>query len=1014
MNPITEKSGKNILTQLVPNDQTEFDTPEDVLDSWINQFQIQKENLDEGSKGLRNPQVGAFYSILSHWTLSAEIGTVVLPTGTGKTETMLAAYVSEGLKKLLIIVPTDPLRKQISQKFLKLGLLNLLGLMGDEIKYPIVGIVNSKFDSVESANSFLQKSNVIVATASIMARMDLEVLDSFNTNCTHLFIDEAHHTEAKTWKKIRDSFKEKKIIQFTATPFRNDNKKIEGKIIYNYPLRKAQEEGYFKPINFVKIYEYSTPKMDSAIASRAVEQLRNDKQNYAHILLARVATQKRADEVFEIYSQYSDEFRVVKIHSGMKARPKREAHQKIVAKEVDIIVCVDMLGEGFDLPQLKIAAFHDIRKSLPITLQFVGRFTRTQHDEQLGNASIIVNLANVEVSNELDDLYSRDPDWNKLLPYLSESRTQQEIDLYNFVSGFQGNEDFPISIQSFKPALSTVVFKNHTTSWFPTNYEKGISPSQDFEVLRHTLNSEEKILVIVYATKIPTDWVDNDLISDLIWGFYVVYWETRNNLLFIHSSDNSSLHISLAKSIIGEQAELINGDNGGRIFRTLSGIQRFKLQNVGLTEIIGKLIRFVMRVGSDIEPALSRSQIQRAKKAMIFGSGYENGSPISIGCSFKGRIWSRRKNDISTFVKWCKHVGNKITNEDIDANEVLKAALVPKAVSECPQLYPFMIDWGKDIYSQSETKYSFVIQDSEYQLYNTDIILVNPSDRGNIRFGLKSQQTTFVELELEIFDSGRGYSDFRFNKVNPNIDVFVKYGTKTEKIEDYFYKDTPPIWFANGDYLEGNSYIQLQDSLNPFPKEDIIAWDWTGVDLSVESQGVGKIQNSIQFKTFELLKNNEFDYDVLFDDDDTGEIADIVAIKVLENKILIELYHLKFAIEGVTSRRIDNLYQVCGQAQKSVNWKFKKGKEFLEHLLRREALRIDRGASSRFEKGTKDDLIHIIDLVNNRVPLEFEISIVQPGISKANISENQLTLLGVVETYLMERALIKLKVIGSE
>lgn len=1014
MNPITEKSGKNFLTQLVPIGQTGFDTSENVLDSWTNKFQIQKENLNEGIKGLRNPQVGAFYSILSHWTFSTEIGTVVLPTGTGKTETMLAAFVSERLKRLLIIVPTAPLRKQISQKFLKLGLLNLLGLIGEDVKHPVVGVVKSKFESVEKANSFLYKSNVIVATASIMSRMDREILESFNASCTHLFIDEAHHTEAKTWKKIRDSFKEKKIIQFTATPFRNDNKKIEGKIIYNYPLRKAQEEGYFKAIDFIKIYEYSTPKMDSAIALRAVEQLRNDKQHYPHILLARVGTQKRADEVFKIYSQYSDEFRVVKIHSGMKARPKREAHQKIVAKEIDIIVCVDMLGEGFDLPQLKIAAFHDIRKSLPITLQFVGRFTRTQHDEKLGNASVIVNLANIEVSNELDVLYSRDPDWNELLPFLSETRTQQEIDLYNFVSGFQGNEDFPISIQSFKPALSTVVFKNHSTSWFPTNYKKNLGSSENYEVLRHTLNSEKKILIIVYAKRISTDWVDNDLIADLIWGFYVIYWETSNNLLFIHSSDNSSLHINLAKSIIGDQAELISGDNGGRIFRALSGIHRFKLQNVGLTEVIGKLIRFVMRVGSDIEPALSRSQIQRGKKAMIFGSGYENGSPISIGCSFKGRIWSRRKNDISTFVEWCKHVGNKITNEDIDADEVLRGALVPKAVSERPQLFPFLIDWGTDIYSQSETKYSFVIQDLEYELYNTDLILLNPSDQGNIRFGLKSQQNTFVKLELEIFDSNKGYSDFRFNKVTPNIDVFVRYGTKTEKIEDYFYKDTPSIWFANGDYLEGNSYIQLRDSLNPYVSEDIISWDWTGVDLSVESQRADKIQNSIQFKTFELLKGSELDYDVLFDDDGTGEIADIVAIKVLDNKILVELYHLKFAIEGVTSRRIDNLYQVCGQAQKSVNWKFKKEKEFLEHLLRRESLRINRGANSRFEKGTKEDLIHIIDLVNNRVPLEFEILIVQPGISKSNISQDQLTLLGVVETYLMERAMIKLKVIGSE
>ena len=43
-----------------------------------------------------------------------------------------------------------------------------------------------------------------------------------------------------------------------------------------------------------------------------------------------------------------------------------------------IAVCVDMLGEGFDLPELKIAAFHDIRKILAVTLQLAGRFMRAR------------------------------------------------------------------------------------------------------------------------------------------------------------------------------------------------------------------------------------------------------------------------------------------------------------------------------------------------------------------------------------------------------------------------------------------------------------------------------------------------------------------------------------------------------------------------------------------------------------------------------------------------------------
>jgi hypothetical protein len=68
---------------------------------------------------------------------------------------------------------------------------------------------------------------------------------------------------------------------------------------------------------------------------------------------------------------------------------------------------------------------------------------------------------------------------------------------------------------------------------------------------------------------------------------------------------------------------------------------------------------------------------------------------------------------------------------------------------------------------------------------------------------------------------------------------------------------------------------------------------------------------------------------------------------------------------------------------------------------------------SRFEKGTKEDLVKILDLVHSRVPIVYNIFIIQPSISQLTVTEQQLTLLGVNENYLMDRALINLKVIGS-
>src|SRR5699024_10405103 len=99
---------------------------------------------------------------------------------------------------------------------------------------------------------------------------------------------------------------EKRILQFTATPFRNDGKKIGGDIIFNYGLALAQKSGYFQSIDFYPIQEFNESNSDKEIAKIAIKQLEDDLiKGYEHIVLARVNTKKRADDLYEdIYSKY--------------------------------------------------------------------------------------------------------------------------------------------------------------------------------------------------------------------------------------------------------------------------------------------------------------------------------------------------------------------------------------------------------------------------------------------------------------------------------------------------------------------------------------------------------------------------------------------------------------------------------------------------------------------------------------------------------------------------------------
>ena len=62
----------------------------------------------------------------------------------------------------------------------------------------------------------------------------------------------------------------------------------------------------------------------------------------------------------------------------------------------------------------------------------------------------------------------------------------------------------------------------------------------------------------------------------------------------------------------------------------------------------------------------------------------------------------------------------------------------------------------------------------------------------------------------------------------------------------------------------------------------------------------------------------------------------------------------------------------------------------------------------------KQQLKDLMTLAKYKMPLEFKIYIVQPSIPISKVNQDQLTLLGVTENYLKEKAQIELGVIGTD
>lgn len=989
---------------------------EEICESWDGQFNFKKEDPTNKIIGLRIPQIGAIHSILGHLTNATDIANIVLPTGTGKTETMLSVLVANKCGRVLVTVPSDALRAQLASKFIDFGWLKRKDVDGNSIvsdsaMYPIVGILNSSFEKPEALETFLTKCNVIISTMNLVSGQKKRYIELFSQKCSHLFVDEAHHSAAANWKAFIGAFEKKKVLQFTATPYRNDGEILDGKTIYNFTLKEAQEQEYFKTIDFEPVREYEIADADKKISEVAVARLRKDlSEEHDHILMARCNNHYRADEVFKNYYQRYTDLNPVVIHSDVDNLSL--VKKNIADKKHKIIVCVDMLGEGFDLPELKIAAFHDVRKSLPITLQFAGRFTRTSKDENLGNACFIANMYQPGIDDVLSMLYTRDSNWNTILPTLSLQATQEQVDLKEFMEGFDRLDEFIIPLQDIRPAFSAVVYRNDTNSWIPNKFTNGIRDYDNYDYSFVDFNRKAKTIIALLGSKKPVEWSRSKDVYTIDWDIYIVYWETKNNLLFIHSSDKSSLHKEIAENILGENALLIKDKD---VFKSLYKIDRLKVFNLGLRKGLGKNITFQSYYGRGVQEGLSLSEEKSGINNNLFGSGFEGGEITSIGASRKGRIWSYSRGTVNTFINWCDELSSKLSNTNIDGDEILLTNTIkPKKVSEKPESVALSVDWSPEIYSM-EHRVCFEINSSEkYNLSNTELSMVIDESSQSLEFLLKSEDIA-VPFRILLSKKKVGKEDeyfFKTEKIDSSINAKVKVGTKVYEMEQYFDDYPPIIWFHDGSYLHGNDYITFREDIFDFPQNDLEAWDWNEVQIDSESEGFGALnKDSIQYFCIQrlLLEN----YDIVFNDDNSGEIADIVAIRDEKERIVVDLFHLKFALKGEVSNNIENLYEICGQAQKSLIWRHRENNEDLfNRLLKREHTKNKNGLS-RIRKGSKEDLERLLR-VSKIKPIAYNISIVQPAISKQNVSKQILSLLGVTLNHLKKEGGIDLKVIVNE
>ncbi len=972
--------------------------PSNVILTWKNNFEFIQEDNASGKKGLRLPQLGALHSILGYWTTEyPKPATVVLPTGTGKTETMLALLIAAQIQKLLVVVPSDVLRNQLSKKFETFGVLQKSGVIGIDAHRPVVGQLRQAFESVEDANIFCTKCNVIITTPKALYASSDNIWSEIVKNFSHLFVDEAHHVEARTWDKLRSQFENKNVLQFTATPFREDGKRVAGQIIYSFPLRQAQKLEYFSKINYFPVTSFEEP--DIAIAKEAVAQLRRDlAQGFQHILMARVKRIGRAEEILQIYKDLASDFNPVILHSTLDSQSRKQALEEIRNNRSRIIICVNMLGEGFDLPNLKIAAIHDAHKSLCVTLQFIGRFTRVSN-LNIGNASIVTSKPEGIIDENLRKLYSEDPDWNYIIQDLSETTISKEKNANEFDKEF-GSLPEEISLQSIDLKMSTVIYRTHCDDWNPQAIYDYVPVEQLF-TNPIAVNEKDKVVWFIVENRIQVGWGTIETIKDIRYDFFALYWNEENNLLYINCSSTDSIYSDLAKTVCGEDVEILNGEE---IYRSMAKIDRLVPTNVGVLDIRNRSRRFSLHVGADVIEGFPLAEAQTKTKTNIFASGFENGYKVSIGASLKGRIWSYRiATSISDWVEWCNHIGQKVIDSEINPDVVMGGFIRPIVVDSRPPYVALGIDWPWEVYANCTDETRLKYAGHEWPLIDSYPKISNFNTDGNILFEINTPESS---VKYEIFFSNKS---MKLRAIIDEIKVITK---RTEvNLSDYLNSlGLTIILEQDATLIFPRFLLKPNRNLSPFDEQNIIPLDWTGINLRKESQGQNRDSDSIQYRVTDYIKSL-LDWDLIIDDDGSGEIADIVALKINGNDLHIHISHCKFSSEDIPGARIEDLYEVCGQAQKSVIWR-RNIDVFFKNLIRREKKRVINNQNGIII-GDSNLLLSIQDKSRYLIP-KLTISIAQPGLSKSKVSSKQLELLASTEVYIQEIANAKFFVLSSQ
>ncbi|MDX7951143.1 DEAD/DEAH box helicase family protein [Lichenihabitans sp. Uapishka_5] len=918
--------------------------------------------------GFRDAQRGALFALGSHFSQRYDPAIVTMPTGSGKTAVLQAAAFLLRARRALVITPSRLVREQIYEDFRVLGVLKRLGAVPGDLAVPTVFNANGKIADWDA----LRLNDVIIATPnSASPSVDGVALpppDFFDL----VLVDEAHHSPAHTWTELLKSFPDARRALFSATPFRRDEMEIKGRFVFTYDLKRAYDDGVFGQIRYVPIEGVAPAEEDAAIARAAELQLRSDQADgYLHRLMVRTDSKARAKDLLGIYERETG-LKLQLITSEHSLTHVKRAIALLRTGDLDGIICVNMLGEGFDLPSLKIAAIHSPHKSLAVTLQFIGRFARTAGD-RLGQATFIAAPSSIKV--EAEKLYAQGAAWNEIVPNLSATRVLKEERAREILESFSTDAYNPpdldeLSLYGLMPYMHVKVWRLSDQ----VSIDETIKFPAAMNVVYTAVSEDFVTAVFITREQARVKWSEDDRLMDLRNHLFVIHHNREHGFLFVCASKRQDgTYQRLAEAIAGHA---VRGLSTSTLDRVLLDLDNTKFFNIGMRSRTSNSAaeQYTIKAGGSVERTIDRSHGQQYTRGHFFGRGTKEGVDITIGASSASKVWQNSSARLFDLIEWMDEMADKLAStRKAVTNSGLDLLSMAAEIERLPAKV-FFADWDKDVYLKP---WSVMIPGTHgftaVPLSDFDIAVDHDGCTGHeVPITIKGHGLV-IDLTFDI----RGAPYFRLRNGSHDVQM-ERHGGVTCGLLDHLEARPPIMLTVAMGHLVGNAYTEPHDLDHAaFDPACILPHDFRALNVCINTE-VGQAHGGKR-SIFEFVQDHlgHEPGGVIFCDHGAGEIADFISIRENGEETLVDMIHCKSTKERTAGARVADAYEVVGQAIKSVRWcERERIKCRIEH--RRQ------GAAERFIRGTFGDVERMLRRPH---PPRFTITIVQPGFAGAALSQ---------------------------